>query len=146
MNAKLINTAEETPLVLTEGLIGKRTEQYIAIRDRRRALKKAYEEADKPLSEGENLLSAAIMRFFDENGIEQARTSSGTVFTTVRTTASLSDPDAFMKHVIETNAFELLDRKANATAVKDYVKEKGELPPGCNLNQFRSLNVHAKRS
>jgi hypothetical protein len=46
-----------------------------------------------------------------------------------------------MKYVIDNNLFDLLDRKANVTAVKDHVKEKGALPPGVNLSAIETVGV-----
>jgi hypothetical protein len=37
--------------------------------------------------------------------------------------------------VIETQDWDLLDRKANVTAVQDYMQKTGELPPGVKLNR-----------
>jgi hypothetical protein len=37
-----------------------------------------------------------------------------------------------------------MDGRANVTAVKDYVKEKGVLPPGCNLNALKSVGVRRR--
>jgi hypothetical protein len=46
--------------------------------------------------------------------------------------------------VKQHNKFELLDRRANATAVKAYVKDTNQLPPGCNLNAIQSIGVRRK--
>jgi len=46
-----------------------------------------------------------------------------------------------MKFVVDNNKFELLDRRANATAVKDYVAANNVLPPGCNLSAICTVGV-----
>jgi hypothetical protein len=46
-----------------------------------------------------------------------------------------------MQHVIQNNSFELLDKRANVTAVKDYVKEHNTTPPGVNLSSITSIGV-----
>jgi hypothetical protein len=53
----------------------------------------------------------------------------------------LADPEAFMKYVIDNQAFDMLDRKANVTAVKEYVQETGALPPGVNLSSIKTIGV-----
>lgn len=128
----------------TNGKISQRVQQYIAVREKRRALKKAYQDEDAPLIEGENLLSGAILRLLSDAGIENARTIYGTCFKTTKTTTSLADPDAFMNFVVHHGMFELLDRKANATAVRAYAEEHKELPPGVTLNSFTTIGVHKK--
>jgi hypothetical protein len=46
-----------------------------------------------------------------------------------------------MAFVKTTNNYDLLDRKANVTAVKDYVSENGTLPPGVNLSSIKTVGV-----
>lgn len=134
----------ETPNV--SGKIALRVQQLIAIKAKKKALKKLFETEEKPLTEMENLLSAAIMKFLIDNpGIENVRTVHGTCFKRMHHSASLSNPDEFMRHVIGTQAFELLDRKANVTAVRAYAAENdGNLPPGVNLTSVAKIGVHKK--
>jgi hypothetical protein len=132
------------PLHTTPGKLDLRVEQFIKLREKKRVLKEQYEQANKPLTEMENLLSASIMTLLNELGAENVRTRHGTCFKTTRTNASLADPDAFMQHVIKNEQFELLDRKANTTAVKAYLADHGELPPGVNLNSMQTIGVHKK--
>lgn len=135
-----IDNTIQTTEQFEDGEIGKRVRQYIAIREKRREVKKK----DVPLLAMENLLSSAIMKLLNDAGIESARTPHGTCFKTTKTHASLADPEAFMKHVIATGQFELLDKKVNTTAAKDYVAKNHELPPGVNLNMFATIGVHKK--
>jgi hypothetical protein len=46
-----------------------------------------------------------------------------------------------MRYVIANQKFELLDRRANVTAVKEFVKENKEQPPGCNLSAVETVGV-----
>lgn len=121
--------------------MSKRTAQYIAIRDKLKALDEAHEKVRKPLVEIQEQLSGIISAFMEANKLENLKTESGTCYTSVRYTASLADPALFMKYVIDNGQFDLIDRRANATAVKDFVKEHGNLPPGCNLNAIQSVGV-----
>lgn len=84
------------------------------------------------------------MTFLEKTGSESVRTAHGTCYASTRHTASVSDADAFMKYVLDHQAFELLDRRANSTAVKDFVKANNSLPPGVNLNAMRTIGVRKK--
>lgn len=124
--------------------VDQRVGQYIQVRDALKALEEEYEKKKQPLVEVQNLLNGWLMDFLDKAGADSIKTAAGTCYLSTRYTASLADPDAFMKHVIENNRFELLDRRANATAVKDYVKEHGQLPPGANLSAMKTLGVRRR--
>jgi len=121
--------------------INKRVEQYITIRDKLKELDAAHEEKCKPLRELQEVLSGKLRTFMEANNLDNLKTEAGTCYTSTRYTASLADPDAFMKFVINNKLFDLLDRRANNTAVKEYVNEHNSLPPGCNLNQVQTVGV-----
>jgi hypothetical protein len=114
-------------------------EKYIDIKAQREALKKEFATRDAPYAEQENLLSGLIMTHLRNLGIESARTRFGTVFFKTTSAASLFDPDAFMTFVINSQRFEMLDRKANKTAVRDYINEFHELPPGVKYQEAVTL-------
>ena len=118
-----------------------RVGQYVALRDKLDGMKKEFDERKKPLQQAMDQIEGVLMQVLEESESESIKTKAGTCYATTRYTASLADADAFMKHVLATQKFDLLDRRANATAVKDYVKEHGSLPPGCNLNALKTVNI-----
>lgn len=121
--------------------IEKRTAQFVKLRDEIKRLDDEHKAKVKPLKDVLERLTGVILTFMNENNLQNAKTAAGTVHRTHRSQASLADPDAFMNYVIEKRAFELLDRKANTTAVKEFVKEHKALPPGCNLSTIETLGV-----
>lgn len=119
----------------------KRTQQFIDVRDMINALETAHKERMKPLKLIQEQLAGRIAAFMASNSLTNLKTKSGTCYTTHRTTASLADPAAFMKYVIDHNQFDLLNRTANPTAVKAFVQRNQALPPGCNLNTIETVGV-----
>jgi hypothetical protein len=114
---------------------------FVKVRDELAKRKEAYEESIKPLTEIKSKLEGRMLAFLDQSGQTSAKTQYGTCFTTVKDRASLADPDAFMAFVMKKGLFELLDRRANATAVKDFVENEGTLPPGVNFHSYKALSV-----
>ena len=121
--------------------MNKRTMQYIQIRDALKRVDEKYDAERKPLLEIQEKLAGIIRSFMDTNKLDNLKTAAGTCYTSTRYTASLADPQAFMDYVIRTGKFELMDRRANSTAVKDYVGENNHLPAGCSLNAVQTLGV-----
>lgn len=121
--------------------LDKWVQQFLWARDTKKHLEDETEEKVKELKEIMENLQGKLQSFLDVHGLDNAKTKFGTVHHTTRWTASLADPKAFMDFVINTGKFELLDRKANATAVKDYVGETNQLPPGCNLSAIKTVGV-----
>lgn len=121
--------------------VDKRVAQYIAVRDAIKAANDKHEAEIKPLTDLQNMLTGWLQSFMEQAGAENVKTAHGTCYSSTRYSASLADPEAFMKFVRDTNSFDLLDRKANVTAVKDYVAEKNTLPPGVNLSSIKTVGV-----
>ncbi len=121
--------------------VAKRIQQYVEIRDRVKAMDEAHEKAKKPFTDELNNLNGYLQEFLDKSGGDSFKTAFGTCYKSTRFTASLADSQAFMDYVVKNGRFELLDRKANSTAVKAFVEENGNLPPGCNLSQLSTVGV-----
>jgi hypothetical protein len=124
--------------------VDKRVSQYIQLRDKLKAMDKEFEEKRKEYVDIQNVLSGWLMEFLEKTGGTSIKTVQGTVYLSTRYSASLADPEVFMNFVIENQLYDLLDRRANSTAVMDYVKEKGVLPPGCDLNALKSVGVRRR--
>jgi hypothetical protein len=114
---------------------------YIALRDKIKLMDDAYKAEKKEFTDQMDQIEGVLQAALEKTGSEGIRTKHGTVFLTTKYTASLADPEAFMNYVIENDMFELIDRRANSTAVKDYATEHDALPPGVNLNSYTSVNV-----
>ena len=119
----------------------KRVGQYVAIRDLISEIKDRHKEellAHEILLER---LAGIIHRFMDAHNLENLRTAAGTCYISMKWTANVQDPAAFMKFVIDNEEFDLLERRASSTAVKAYVEENNHLPTGVNLNALSSIGV-----
>ena len=86
-------------------------------------------------------LEGFIDAFLADNKLVNVKTKYGTAYWKMKWSASLLDPDAFMKFVRESERWELLDRKANVAAVRDYAKTESELPPGAKLDSVRKVHI-----
>jgi EAL domain-containing protein (putative c-di-GMP-specific phosphodiesterase class I) len=118
-----------------------RVKQYIQLRDRIKQIDEAHDTERKKYSILMEEVGGLIQAFLDANKLENLKTEHGTAYVTKRYTASLADPDAFMSYVIANKAFELLDRRANATACREFTEEHKALPPGVNLSAIQTVGV-----
>jgi hypothetical protein len=119
----------------------KRIEQFVAVRDKIAAIKAEHEKQLAPLTEIQTILTGWLQDFMDKIGCDSIKTSNGTCYKSSRYTASVADGEAFMNYIIANSKYELLDRRANATAVRDFVEQTGALPPGVNLSAIRTVGV-----
>jgi hypothetical protein len=123
--------------------VNKVVAQYLAVRERIAEIKAAQKEYLAQYDAMLDKLGGKMLAFLDATGQESAKTDEGTVFIAHRSTASLADPDAFMDYVRENDAYELMDRRANSVACREFADEHGSLPPGVKLNSTRTVNVRS---
>lgn len=131
---------------MTEDLVpptdmDKIVEQYVQVRDKMKAMNAAHEKALEEPKAIQEILAGSLQAMLDKTNSTSIKTKHGTCYVSTRYTASLPDPEVFMKFVIDNHLFDLIDRRANVTAVKDYVEEKKALPPGVNLTALKTIGV-----
>lgn len=121
--------------------IEKYAQHYIALRDKIKAIKERHEAELKEYEELKEVLSGKIQEFINRNKLESLKTGSGTCYVSTRYTASVQDGEAFIE-LVKAGNWDLIERRANSTAVKAWVKDHGgHLPAGVNLTAIQQLNV-----
>lgn len=112
--------------------IAKRVEQYVKLRDLIKQKNDEHKKAMAPFNETLEKLNSVLLAHLNSINGQSVSTEHGTVYRTEKSSASLADAQAFMDFVIANNAFDLIDRKANVTAVEEFIKENNAPPPGVN--------------
>ena len=132
--------------------VAKRAGQYVALRDRISDLKKKHEAELQPYMQVLAELNTALLKHLDSEKVDSMKTSEGTVYVTVRDSASVADSEVFFDYVRANEAWELMERRANVTAVRSFIDEAVERaktdpsvqptpPPGVNFSRFRQVGV-----
>jgi hypothetical protein len=121
--------------------IEERIEQYVKLRDHIKKLDDAHKESMAPFREGLEKLNAILLHHLNTIGVDSAKSGSGTVYKTNKESVSLEDPSAFMRHVIGTENWDLLERKANLTACKAFAEENVTMPPGVKFSSTAVVGV-----
>jgi hypothetical protein len=124
--------------------IATRVDQYVKLRDKIKELDDTHKATMKPMKELLDDLNADLLARLNDAHGNSISTDFGTVYRTEKKTAPLADPEVFMQYVVENEAWDLMDRKANVTAVAEFVEEHKTLPPGCNLNISYVVGVRRK--
>jgi hypothetical protein len=107
------------------------------------AIEAKHQQELQPVTALEEEINGRLMVWMKANGTQSIRTAEGTITLKRRDTAScIADPDGFMSFVIEKELFELLERRANTTACKEFAEEHGgKLPPGVKISTREYLAI-----
>lgn len=116
---------------------------YITLRDANKAIMDEAEALVVQNKEKMQKLGVWMQLKAEGEKLDTVRTNYATVFWTEGATCTLANSEEFFKHVIEHQAWDLLEKRVSKTGVKDYLEQKKELPPGVNYATFKQINVRA---
>ena len=131
----------EVSAVTREVTIADRVGQYVLLRDKVSAIKDRHKQELAPFNEAMDQLEQIILSHLTANGLDNVKSEQGTAYITETKTASIADGAAFRRHVIGTQAFDLIDFRANKTAVAEFVASNGVPPPGVNYSVTLEIGV-----
>jgi hypothetical protein len=123
----------------------KAVSKYIELRD---ANKRMQDEVDAKIAENKEVmekLSVWVELQAQNDKLETVVTKHGTVFWTLGDRCNLSNSGEFFNYCLEKQAWELIEKRANKTGVRDWINTHKEVPPGVNYVTFRQINVRAKK-
>lgn len=115
--------------------------KYIELRDLVSEQERIHKESIEPYKRAMDKIERALLMHMNGVGAESVRTEFGTVYKTTKTSVTTADGELFMDYVIKNNAFELLDRRPNKTAVVSFRNERNDLPPGVNWREEVTVNI-----
>jgi len=109
------------------------TEEFVALRDARAALKKQYENEDNALKEQMARRDVWLLTAINAMGCESIRTSHGTAYKQTKTRSSCGDWPAYWNYMKEHDRFDLVEKRVSQGAISKMIEDEEELPPGVNL-------------
>lgn len=117
-------------------------DRYIKLRDKKAKLKAEYDASVADIDVMLDKVEAVLLKQFDEMGTESVKTTAGTAYKSVRTSATVADWDTFFKEfVVPNSAWEFLERRCNKTAVEQFRAANEDIPPGINYSETRVVNI-----
>ena len=124
--------------------VDKRVAQYVKLRDHIKERDDAHKETMKPFRELFEQLNGAMLKHLQSIGADSVSTAFGTVYRCEKKSCSIADMGAFWTHVITSGDWDLVDRKANVTAVQAYIEKNNAPVPGVNYNSRFEAGVRRK--
>ena len=76
-----------------------------------------------------------------ETGVTSFKTAQGTAFFKEVDQASIADWSITLPWIVEHEAWDMLQKRITTTAVRGYLAETKQLPPGVNFSTRLELNV-----
>lgn len=115
--------------------------KYVKLRDKIKEADDAHKKKTADAREFLDRMGNKMLEKLIAMGGESVKTKAGTVYRTTRRTASIADGQVFRQFVIDNVMYDIVDWKANANAVDDFIKSNGAPPPGVNFNTAYTVGV-----
>lgn len=114
---------------------------YLKLRDEKRAIDNDAKQRTAAITEKLDKLEAWIRTQAEAQGVTSFKTTAGTAFITTADFASVADWDATLEFIKTNNAYEMLERRVAKGAVRAYIDETKQVPPGINYGTRIEVNV-----
>jgi hypothetical protein len=123
-----------------QSLIGK----YIKLRDKKAQLASDFKGTVGQIDDVLKTVEAAILVEFGRIGVDSVGTPFGTAYKTTKTSATVGDWDALLNFIQDQEAWHLLNKAVNKTAVQEYREQHNDIPPGVAWGE--EIVVQVRRS
>jgi hypothetical protein len=124
--------------------IGDLVEGYSVLVSQLAEMERVHKAAVEPYKKLIARAEAEFLRYLNESGQQQIKTPDATIFTKTVDYANVEDPEKFLQFCIETDNFDLLERRCSKTAVRQYIEDNKVVPNGINYGTKLSLNIRLK--
>lgn len=141
----MTDTVQTPQLVVPENM-GDLVQLYLKLRERIKKAEAAEKARLQPSKDFLLRINGKLLEKLNEAGGDGIKTPHGTAYRTMKRSATVADPGAFRSYVIDHDLFDLVDWKANAPAIDDFIKENSVAPPGINFSTMVTIGVRTKSS
>lgn len=115
--------------------------KYLELRRAKEALDEEHKAKTDKIKKAMGQLESFFLGYFDKTGQTQLKTDEATVFVKTTDYAQVADWDAVLGFVTTNESWEFLEKRISKNAVKDYIQQHNEVPPGVNYGTKLSVNV-----
>jgi Ethanolamine utilization protein EutJ (predicted chaperonin) len=114
---------------------------YIKLRRKKEALENQVKADVDAIKASMGKIEAWLMEKADADGVTSFKTTAGTAFVTTTDFANVADWDAVLTFIKSNDAFDMLEKRVSKSAVRAYMDESGDVPPGINYGTKIGINV-----
>lgn len=114
---------------------------YIKLRKKRDEIAAEAKAKTADVAEKMVKLEAWLMQKAEEDGVSSFKTAAGTAFISTTDYANVENWDAVLEFIRDNEAFDLLEKRVNKTAVKGYMETRNAPVPGVTYGTKVGINV-----
>ena len=121
--------------------VDKVIKKYMALRTEKDRVEAAAKAEVAEIKKTLDKLEAWLMKKADEDGVTSFKTDHGTAFLSTTDFAGVEDWNAVLQFVLENGAWDMLQKSVSKVAVRGYLEEHKEVPPGIKYGTKLDINI-----
>lgn len=121
--------------------VDKVIKKYMALRTEKERVEAAAKAEVAEIKKTLDKLEAWLMKKADEDGVTSFKTDHGTAFLSTTDFAGVEDWNAVLQFVQENDAWDMLQKSVSKVAVRGYLEEHKEVPPGIKYGTKLDINI-----
>lgn len=115
--------------------------KYMKLRSEKEAVEAETKQRVENIKAAMNKLEAWLKSKLDADGLTSFKSQYGTAFLTTTDFASVENWDATLDFIREQEAYDMLEKRVNKTAVRAYIEATKEVPPGVKYGTKLDINI-----
>ena len=120
-------------------------QKYIELRDEVDSIEAECAQRTAAARSTMKTLEAWVQAQINATGVQSFKTSAGIAYQDVVTSCKVSNGDALLDFVRENGLWHLLTKSVSKTAIAEYLKEEGSLPPGVDWSEIRVVKFRRSK-
>lgn len=116
-------------------------EGYMKLRLKKEALEAKVKDELSTISQQMDKLETWLQQQAEAQGVTSFKTPHGTAFLQTVDFANVADWDATLNFIRTNDAYDMLERRVSKSAVRAYIDEHKQVPPGINYGTRINVNV-----
>lgn len=126
---------------LTKRTPAELVEAYIKLRDKKEAATAEFKKSLETTNKVMDMLEGVLLEQLQTLGVDSLTAKGiGTVYRNTQNSCTVEDRDTFRSWVEETENWDVVDMRANKTAVKELL-DKGETVPGVKFSSIYTVGI-----
>lgn len=117
-----------------------KVEQFIKLRDHKTKAKKAFDQSMERINMAVEKLEGEILGALQDQGLQNAKSESGTAYIVTQSSATVKDRAAFEEWAQATGNMGAMDIRANKKAIRE-ILDDGEEVPGVAYSETITIGV-----
>jgi hypothetical protein len=114
---------------------------YLKLRTAKEKLVEKQKQELREITDKMDALEVWLQGQLHKLGAQNLRTPNGTAFRVMHLSAKVSDWEALRTHVLEHDAWHLLERRVNKSALQEELDDGRSLPPGVDISRIETVTV-----